>query len=164
MNVGAPVAIQRRVSAVGIPAPATLRHWARAAMEDTPGEMGIRIVAEDEGRELNARYRGRDYATNVLSFGYGADSSGIPGAPSLLGDLVICKAVVQREAVAQHVPPRAHWAHMVVHGVLHLRGMDHENDADAEHMEAREREILAQLGFPDPYATERPAGTGDSCG
>lgn len=165
MNTAAAVTIQRRVPAAGIPAPATLRQWAHAALQDTPGEMAIRIVAEGESRQLNARYRGRDYPTNVLSFNYDTGISGIPGTPYLLGDLVICKAVVLSEAREQQLAPRAHWAHMVVHGVLHLRGMDHESDAEAAVMEAREREILARLGFGDPYAIEHPpAGCGGCCG
>lgn len=158
MNGRAPVTVQRRVSAAEVPAANTLRRWARNAMEDAPGELTIRIVAEDESAELNHQYRGRGHPTNVLSFAYGNDFPGTEAhASHVLGDLVICKAVVLREAREQGVAPGAHWAHMIVHGVLHLRGMDHENDDDAERMETRERVILARLGFADPYRVEHAA-------
>lgn len=156
--------VQRRVPATGIPAPAVLRQWARAAIAsecaaagtdepsrerlgELPGELTIRIVDESESAALNERFRHKAYPTNVLSFPYDAEALDEP----ILGDLVICAPVVSREAAEQHKDARAHWAHLVVHGVLHLLGYDHENDADAEHMEARERAILATLGFPDPY-------------
>ena len=103
----------------------------------------MRLVGIDEGRALNRDWRGRDYATNVLSFPM--------QEPGYLGDIVICAAVVAREAVEQHKSARAHWAHMVVHGVLHLLGHDHVVDAEAERMEALERKLLLRLGFPDPY-------------
>lgn len=109
--------------------------------------MTVRFVDAEEGRMLNANYRGKDYATNVLSFPYAP-------APEIVGDLVVCSAVVRREAEEQEVPPNAHFAHLIVHGMLHLQGYDHENDEDAAMMEDREREILARLGFPDPYANE----------
>jgi len=145
------ITVQRRVPATGIPAPAALRDWAKAALGDASGELTIRIVDETESAQLNSIYRGKNYATNVLSFPY--ESEGLPEAfeDASLGDLAICAPVVAREAVEQGKEARAHWAHMVVHGVLHLRGYDHENDADAEVMEALERQILAGLGFPDPY-------------
>jgi len=142
------ISVQRRVALAGIPAPATLRRWASAALEGADsGEITIRIVDEAESADLNGRFRGKPRATNVLSFPYG-DGVSVEHA---LGDLVICAPVVAREALEQGKDARAHWAHMVVHGVLHLRGFDHEDDAPAEHMETREREILAALGFPDPY-------------
>ncbi len=140
--------VQRRVTAAGIPAPSSLRAWAMAALEGaTPGEITIRIVAEEESAALNGKFRHKPYATNVLSFPYEAE------APSeqVLGDLVICAPVVAREAAEQNKPPHAHWAHMVVHGVLHLLGHDHIQEDEAERMEAKERQILARLGFPDPY-------------
>ncbi|HJY38005.1 MAG TPA: rRNA maturation RNase YbeY [Steroidobacteraceae bacterium] len=105
-------------------------------------ELTIRVVGAAESRRLNRTWRGKDKPTNVLSFA--AD------AP-VLGDLAICAPVVAREAREQGKSPAAHWAHMVVHGVLHLLGYDHENDRDAARMEARETKILAQLGMPNPY-------------
>lgn len=132
------------------PAVPSLRRWAEAALTGERGarSLGIRVVGTAEGRALNRRWRGRDYATNVLSFGAGA--SGLPGlAP--LGDLVICAPVVAREARGQGKPLAVHWAHMVVHGVLHLRGHDHERPREARAMEALEVEILGGLGFGDPY-------------
>ncbi len=147
MTRSQPINVQRRVKAVGVPAPATLRKWALTALEDTDGDLTIRIVDEDESAALNARFRNKPQPTNVLSFGYEAEALDEP----VLGDLVICAPVVAREATAQGKDPRSHWAHMVVHGILHLRGHDHECEADAAVMEAREREILASLGFDDPY-------------
>jgi len=121
--------------------------WARAALVGG-GEVTIRLVDADEGRALNAEYRGKDYATNVLSFPYDTE-------PVVLGDLVICPEVVAREAAEQNKPLAAHYAHLTVHGMLHLQGWDHENDEEAQSMEDEEREILAGLGFPDPYGSER---------
>jgi probable rRNA maturation factor len=106
-------------------------------------QVTVRFVAEAEGRRLNREYRGKDNATNVLSFPY--------SAKPLHGDLVICAPVVAREAKAQQKTLRAHHAHMLVHGLLHLAGLDHERDRDAARMEGRERRILAKLGFADPY-------------
>lgn len=145
--------VQRRVPARGLPSAAALRTWARAALGARDGELTIRIVDETESRALNRQYRGRDKPTNVLSFPY---ETVVPVAP-VLGDLVVCADVVEREAAEQGKAPQAHWAHMIVHGCLHLCGYDHEHDADAEVMERREREILAALGFADPYALEAPA-------
>jgi len=117
--------------------------WARAALTGG-GQVTIRLVDTDEGRALNNDYRGKDYATNVLSFPYDTE-------PMVTGDLVICPAVVAKEAAEQGKPLDAHYAHLTVHGMLHLQGRDHDNDADAEAMEDEEREILAALGYPDPY-------------
>ena len=139
--MSATIHIQRQVPARGIPVAASLRAWARAALGTTRGEMTVRIVGNAESRALNQRYRGKDKPTNVLSFPY----------EGLLGDLVICAPVEAREAREQHKSPRAHWAHMVVHGVLHLLGFDHIKNADALRMESRERAILDRFGFPDPY-------------
>lgn len=147
MSVESEILIQRKVPAKGVPAPATLRSWTRIALQDARGDLGICIVDAQTSRELNLRYRGIDKPTNVLSFP--ADDV-VPGV-QLLGDIVICADVVEAEAVAQGKLPRAHWAHMVVHGCLHLRGFDHVDDVEAEAMESRERYILGQLGFPDPY-------------
>ena len=113
-------------------------------------EINILIVNAAAGRRLNRQFRGRDYATNVLSFPY----EPVPGEHTgLLGDIVICAPVVAREAQAQHKTPRDHFAHMTVHGVLHLLGYDHENERDAERMEALERQILTALDIADPYAS-----------
>jgi len=112
-------------------------------------ELNILIVGSAEGRRYNREFRGRDYATNVLSFPYEA----APGEHSgLLGDLVICAPVVAREAREQHKDPRDHFAHLTIHGALHLLGYDHESDADAERMEALERAVLANIGIADPYS------------
>ena len=137
----------------GVPAPASFRRWVEAALKGArrrkASEVAIRIVDADEGQALNLQYRGRDYATNVLSFP--ADLP--PGVDlPLIGDLVICAPVVAREAAEQGKAPRDHWAHMTVHGVLHLLGYDHLEDAEAEAMEALETRILAGLGIADPYA------------
>jgi probable rRNA maturation factor len=107
----------------------------------------IRYVAAAEGRRLNREFRGKDYATNVLTFAYGREPGG-----ALAGDIVICAPVVAREAREQGKEVAAHHAHMLVHGLLHLQGLDHERARDARRMERREREILARLGFGDPYA------------
>ena len=119
--------------------------WARAALAGG-GVVTIRLVDADEGQTLNRDYRGKDYATNVLSFPYET-------TPRVIGDLVICPSVVAREAGEQNKPLAAHYAHLTVHGMLHLQGLDHDNDDDAQAMEDEERKILAALGFPDPYAT-----------
>ncbi len=139
----------------GIPPASAFRIWSQAAMKDASDdvELAIRVVDEQEGRSINHEYRDRDYATNVLSFSF-EPPEGVP-AEALghhLGDLVICAPVVEREAKEQGKPLAAHWAHMVVHGVLHLRGFDHETDEEAQRMEDMEREILDGLGISDPYA------------
>ena len=144
------ILVQRRVPAAGVPASATLRQWATAALGAISGDLAIRIVSPEESRDLNHRYRHKDKPTNVLSFPYDGETLDV----RVIGDIVICAEVVEREAVEQNKDPRAHWAHMVVHGCLHLLGYDHENDADAEEMERRERNILAGLGFADPYEVE----------
>lgn len=141
------ILVQRRVPPAGVPSASTLRGWALAALGTDAGDLTIRIVDEAESHELNRRYRGKDKSTNVLSFPYDGDMLDMP----MLGDLVICAPVVNREAEEQHKDPRAHWAHMVVHGCLHLLGYDHLADQEAEKMESREREILAGFGFVDPY-------------
>lgn len=137
------LAVQRATRCDQLPAAATVRAWVGAAY---PGkaELTIRFVDEEEGRNLNQAYRGKDYATNVLSFPYSPP-------PALAGDLVVCAPVVLREARERGREPRAHFAHLIVHGMLHLQGYDHEDDRDAEAMEAQERAILASLGYPDPY-------------
>lgn len=142
--------IQHASSAPDIPDEDSFRRWAGLALQDRPGhELTIRIVDEAESRSLNSQYRGKDYPTNVLSFP--ADLPPELNIP-LLGDLVICAQVVAREAREQGKPLSAHWAHMVIHGCLHLTGHDHIEDAEAEQMESLERQLLAQLGIADPYA------------
>ena len=133
-----------------VPAAEQFQRWAEAAFAGRrdAAELSIRVVGESEGAELNARYRGKDYATNVLSF----PAELPPGVPlPAVGDLVICAPVVAREADAQGKPVLAHWAHLTVHGCLHLIGYDHEDDSQAAVMEPLETAILAGLGFPDPY-------------
>jgi probable rRNA maturation factor len=144
--------VQNAAKASGVPKRAELERWAlRALAKDVRGELTLRIVDERESAELNSRYRGKKGPTNVLSFSADAPAA---GGDELLpyGDVVICAAVVAREAREQGKPLAAHWAHMVVHGALHLQGFDHENVRDAGIMEARERALLAELGFPDPYS------------
>jgi probable rRNA maturation factor len=133
-----------------LPAEDDFRQWVAAALpaEHDPVELVIRLVDEAESRQLNRDFRAQDRPTNVLSFPFEAPAE---VALPLLGDLVICVQVVVREAAEQGKDLRAHWAHMVVHGVLHLLGFDHQNDSDAEKMEALERDILRDLQFPDPY-------------
>jgi len=127
-----------------LPSRAQLRRWVRAAQEQ-PVQATVRFVDIDEGRALNRSYRGKDYATNVLSFVYAS-------TPLVSGDLVICLPVVLREAAEQGKPLMAHLAHLVVHGMLHLQGYDHETGKrDAVRMEARERKVLARFDIPDPY-------------
>ncbi len=141
--------LQLATKAGALPARADFETWAETALEDEPRRgLVIRVVDEAESRALNRDFRGRDKPTNVLSFPFEPP----PGVPSdHLGDLVICAPVVAREAAGQGKPPAHHWAHMVVHGVLHLRGFDHLEPEEAEEMEARERALLTRLGIPDPY-------------
>jgi probable rRNA maturation factor len=117
--------------------------WLRAALE-TPGEITVRIVGDDEGRALNRDYRAKDYATNVLTFDYS-------DAPVVVADLVLAAGVVEREAIELGIPLADHYAHLLVHGALHAQGFDHEADDEAAAMEARETEILRGLGLADPY-------------
>jgi probable rRNA maturation factor len=122
--------------------------WVRAALA-LPGEITVRIVGEEEGRALNAEYRGKDYATNVLTFDYTQE-------PMVSADLILCAPVIAREARAQRTPLADHYAHLLVHGTLHAQGWDHETgEEDAEAMEARETEILLGLGLKDPYRKRR---------
>jgi probable rRNA maturation factor len=149
------VEIQYATEYPDLPAEADFIRWVRAALPQQREELEvvIRLVDEAESRHLNLSYRGKDSPTNVLSFPFEAP----PEVPTgLLGDLVICAPVVVREAREQGKTELAHWAHMVVHGVLHLQGYDHQNDADAQRMEDLERAILERLHFPDPYSEEEP--------
>jgi probable rRNA maturation factor len=121
-----------------------IARWLRAALQ-VPALITLRIVGADEGRALNRDYRGKNLATNVLTFGYESE-------PRVIADLVLCAPVVAREATEQRLDPVAHYAHLVVHGALHAQGFDHERATEAETMEARESAILVGLGFADPYA------------
>lgn len=141
--------IQRASEAPEQPDDDSFLRWVGLALgAGTDRELTIRLVDEDEGRSLNHTYRGKDYATNVLSFP--ADLPPELDLP-LLGDLVVCAPVVAREATEQGKPLNAHWAHMVIHGCLHLLGYDHIDDTEADEMETLERELLAKLSIADPY-------------
>ena len=148
------VAVGYAVPRAGIPAAVSFRKWVGAALAGRirEADLAIRIVGTKEGRALNHHYRGKDYATNVLSFPAELPE-GLPKGVKLplLGDLVLCAPVIAREAKEQGKPLAAHYAHLTVHGALHLLGWDHEDARDAECMEQLEREILAGLGLPDPY-------------
>lgn len=133
----------------GVPESGQFSHWVTAALQEEYDnlEQTIRIVGEAESQALNSQYRGKDSATNVLSF-----PAEIPHLDyQCLGDLVICAPIVAREAAEQNKAEEAHWAHLVVHGMLHLQGMDHENPLDADKMEALEVKILSTLGHSNPY-------------
>ena len=137
------ISIQIASQLANIPTNAQFKKWAKAALRvDT--EVTIRIVDETEGRALNLAYRGKDYATNVLTFP-------LVETPHLMGDIVICAPIVWREAAEQAKQLTAHYAHLTVHGMLHLCGFDHETEAQAELMEAIEIQILAKLGYANPY-------------
>ena len=138
----------------GLPTAEQIEQWATAAVQPQSDEveMTVRIVDEAESHALNLNYRGKDRPTNVLSFPFECpDEVELP----LLGDLVICLQVVEREAQEQDKPVMAHWAHMVVHGSLHLLGYDHIEDDEAEEMESLETQIMTGLGFADPYLSEK---------
>ncbi|GAB2491049.1 rRNA maturation RNase YbeY [Arenimonas alkanexedens] len=144
------VSVSYGLPRAGLPAAVSLRRWAAAAAQGRikRADLAIRLVDAKEGRALNRHYRGKDYATNVLSFPVELpEGVNLP----LLGDLVICAPVVAKEALEQGKPLSAHYAHLTIHGVLHLLGLDHEDEREAEAMEQMEREILASLGLPDPY-------------
>ncbi len=138
-----------------LPPASAFRIWANAAMAGYEGdaEIAVRVTDETESQQLNREYRGKDRPTNVLSFPFEAPE-GVPAdeVGNHLGDLLICAPVVEHEAIEQKKTAAAHWAHMVVHGVLHLRGFDHEDKNEAQVMEDKEREVLDGLGFSDPYA------------
>ena len=146
LDVGVNYAVPR----TGVPAAVSFRKWVAAALDGRirEADLAIRIVGTKEGRSLNRHYRGRDYATNVLSF-----PAELPEGVKLplLGDLVLCAPVVAREAREQKKPLADHYAHLTVHGALHLLGWNHEDDREADCMEQLEREILAELGIGDPY-------------
>jgi len=139
-----------RSSRMRAPSPRALGTWARAALGPRVGtvELAVRLVPPGEIRRLNRDYRGKDTPTNVLSFPVPVQND---VRPRPLGDVVICPAVLRKEAREQGKTLRAHWAHLTVHGVLHLVGYDHEDDDDARRMERREIAVLRRLGFPNPY-------------
>jgi probable rRNA maturation factor len=137
------MAVQYAVSGDRLPSRHQLRRWARAALLGD-ARITVRLVGAREGRQLNRQYRGRDYATNVLTFAY-------PDMAPLAGDIVLCAPVIARESSQQRKALDAHYAHLVVHGMLHLQGLDHEEDAAARAMESHEKEIVIRLGYADPY-------------
>lgn len=147
--------MQRAVRAPDAPTRNEILRFARAALQCS-AEITLRLVSEAEGRSLNLAYRGKDYATNVLSFVYSS-------MPAISGDIVLCAPVISREAASQEKPVLAHYAHLIVHGVLHLHGYDHENDRDAHHMESRETEIITGLGFTSPYEKMENDPDGRTC-
>ena len=148
------VAVSYALPRAGLPAATSFRKWVAAALKGRirEADLAIRLVDAKEGQSLNHHYRGKDYATNVLSFPAELPE-GLPKGVKfpLLGDLVICAPVVAREAVEQQKALNAHYAHLTVHGVLHLLGWDHEDAREADAMEQLERQILAGIGLPDPY-------------
>jgi probable rRNA maturation factor len=137
------LSVQYGVANDSLPSRQRMRSWAKAALL-TDAEVTLRLVGAREGRALNRDFRGKDYATNVLTFAY-------PDIEPLSGDIVLCAPVIAKEARAQRKPIEAHYAHLVVHGMLHLQGYDHENDHDARVMETLEAEIVAKLGYANPY-------------
>ena len=163
MAAGASVDLQLACVAPNLPAAADIENWLRVTVSESAAaaapavEVSVRIVDENEIRELNSTYRHKDRSTNVLAFPAGLDElPGLPqDTPRLLGDLVVCAPVVAREARQQGKDEAAHWCHMLVHGMLHLLGYDHETAADAETMESLEIRILAICGLENPYKTQR---------
>jgi len=150
MNRWPAVSVTRRVRGGWLPTARDLQRWAAAALGARAAgrELSVLLVGAAASRRLNAHYRRRDRATNVLSF---AGAGLLPDGQQLLGELVLCAPVVAAEARRQHKSMRAHWAHLTVHGVLHLLGFDHEVAAEAAKMESREIQILDRLGFSNPY-------------
>ncbi len=142
------LSVQYASDAPELPTRAQLRCWINAALQ-RDANMTVRIVDEPEARKLNKNYRGKDYATNVLTFVY--EDNVQHNADPLSGDVVICAPVVAREAAAQHKNLLAHYAHLAIHAALHLQGYEHENDADAAVMETLETALMLKLRYPDPY-------------
>jgi probable rRNA maturation factor len=143
----------RRSTRGWAPAATLIAAWAQAALGRRAGhaELAVRVVARPASRRLNRQWRGRDAPTNVLSFPVALPGPEMGRGPRPIGDLVLCGALVREEALRDGKPLRAHWAHLVVHGVLHLVGYDHERAADAARMERREVAVLRRLGFANPY-------------
>ena len=153
--------MQNASGAKDLPARSTLRRWLTRTLERN-AIVTVRFVGTAEGRRLNRTFRGRDSATNVLTFDYDAPAAppyaGRRAPPPLTGDIVLCVAVLRREARTQRKTLRAHCAHLLIHGALHLTGHDHESAKDAKVMEALEVELLDSLGYDNPYATEAASG------
>ena len=139
------LSVQYCVANDALPSRQRMKSWAKAALL-TDAQITLRLVGAREGRTLNRDFRGKDHATNVLTFAY-------PDIEPLSGDIVLCAPVIAKEARAQRKPIEAHYAHLVVHGMLHLQGYDHENNNDARVMETLEAEIVVKLGYADPYKT-----------
>ena len=146
------LAIQRASTASRVPAKAEVKRWVAVALKGRrkQARLSLRILDEAESAALNLRYRGKAGPTNVLSFPF-EPPPGLPDPQPFMGDLAICAPVVEREAVEQGKSLEAHWAHMIVHGILHLLGHDHLDEGEAQEMEALETRILEELGFPAPY-------------
>ena len=147
MNPRLDLTVQYAVNRRGLPSRARLRRWARAALERSAC-VTVRVVGTTEARALNRHFRGRDHPTNVLTFV-------LRERPRLEGDIALCAPVIAREARAQGKSAAAHYAHLMVHGILHLQGYDHETEREARAMERQESRVVARLGFPDPYGSER---------
>ena len=153
--------LQYQVPQAGLPSRDFFRKIAKVALlPPLVAEVTLRIVDEEEGRALNHEYRGKDYATNVLTFTFDDDMPVIEGLP-VMGDIVMCAPVVAKEAAEQGKTLEAHYAHLLVHGMLHLQGFDHLDDDEAEEMEGLETRLLAELGFADPYASEKSGAIDD---
>ena len=150
------VSVQFASVANHLPERAQIRRWALAAhrQSDVDGEVTIRYVDEKEGRTLNRDFRGKDYATNVLTFAHESSPFQSKTAPNYSADIVICASVIAREAREQKKPVAAHHSHMVLHGMLHAQGFDHENDTDAAAMEAIEISLLRRFRIKNPYEIE----------
>ena len=158
MSAVVSVDVQNAIGSDSVPSHSVMQSWVQEVIDELAVtdecEVSIRIVDEEEGRELNKRYRDKDGATNVLSFPTDNDAIGNPppGLPQLLGDIVICGPIVEREATDQQKDIASHWAHLLIHGTLHLLGHDHEEAGEAEAMEAIETRILGKRGVANPYA------------
>ncbi len=150
------IAIQNASQASPIPRKSLIKQWVKAALAQKiqSAQITLRFVDTEEGQSLNRDYRQKDYATNVLTFTFDDELPPTHSMP-LLGDLVLCGAVIEREAYEQKKPLLAHYCHMIVHGALHLQGFDHLIDSEAETMEALETQIVTQLGYDDPYQSEK---------
>lgn len=155
------IIIQQMTDNIFVPRPTLLRKWAKTTLMQqapekkiTSAEVTLRIVDVTEMTELNSTYRHKQGPTNVLSFPFSMPDEVDMPVP-ILGDIVICAEVVNREAQEQHKSPEAHWAHMVIHGIFHLLGYDHEIESEAEVMESLEIDVMKALGFPNPYAGEQ---------
>lgn len=143
------MAVQYAIKPANAPTRHQFKKWAQVALGQD-AEIALRLVDAKEGRELNLTWRGKDYATNVLTFPLMHD-------PLLMGDIVLCAPIIEQEAAEQGISVESHYAHLTVHSVLHMQGYDHENDADAEIMEALESQIVIKLGYADPYLIEKDA-------